>query len=220
MENSAGPVSANDRFKRNGQGTSALGLLLAVAAHVAAFTIFPELEARAVASASPDLVAVELPPAIDIPPPPEAIVRPAEPRIATVQVDPDLTIAPTTFDQNPVRELGPPPAESTIDDARPGFIPYDVAPRLLNRAEVLAALSRAYPQRLQNAGISRQVVLWLYIDEGGKVTRTQVQTSSGIRALDDAAVRVAESMCFSPAKNRDKVTSVWITQPIDFSVVG
>ena len=146
-------------------------------------------------------------------------MKPAEPRIAKVQIDTDLTIAPTTFDRYRVTALASPPAMIATEDDRPEFIPYDVPPRLLNRDVVLNSLAQAYPKRLQDAGIAGKVVLWLYVDEGGKVTRTHLADSSGIRGLDDAAARAAEAMCFSPAKNRDKVTPVWITQPIDFSVV-
>ena len=95
-----------------------------------------------------------------------------------------------------------------------------MAPRLINRREVVDALSRHYPKSLRQAGIAGRVVLWIYINEQGAVMKSHVEESSGSTALDEAAQRVAEVMRFSPAKNRDKVTAVWIAQPINFEVIN
>ena len=51
---------------------------------------------------------IELPPEIEIPPPPEAISRPATPVMVLTDIDDDITIAPTTFADSPVDVLPPP----------------------------------------------------------------------------------------------------------------
>lgn len=212
--------TANDRFKERSATWMKAALSVAVLLHFALFSLFPRLDATPPAMGAESLAAVELPPEVEIPPPPEQIPRPATPRVATVEVEEDLTIAPTTFESNPVENLAGPPRVESSDDERPAFIPFDVAPRLQNRDEVLALLERLYPRSLRNAGIGGTVLLWLFIDERGEVQETRVAESSGVPALDEVARRVASRMEFTPAQNRDRVTAVWLAQPIDFESVS
>jgi len=44
-----------------------------------------------------------------------------------------------------------------------------------------------------------------------------INDSSGHLALDDAALRVADAIEFTPALNRDKLVPVWISLPITFT---
>lgn len=211
---------AYERFKRRQGSVVAIGMVVAVAAHLGAFALFPTIQVGMLAGAGGDVAAVSLPPEVTIPPPPAAIARPATPKVGGVELDEEITIAPTTFARNPVESLGPPPAVTAgREESRPRFIPYDVPPRLLNRDEVVSALARYYPRTLRDAGISGHIVLWIYIDERGVVLRSQVQESSGHLALDEAAARVAAEMRFSPARNRDMVTPVWLAQAISFDIV-
>ena len=59
--------------------------------------------------------------------------------------------------------------------------------------------------------------IWFFIDEEGKVVKTVVDKSSGHKALDDAAIQVADFIQFSPALNRDKRVPVWMSLPITFT---
>lgn len=211
------PETANDDFKRTYGNWVATGLIAAVAAHFALFVLVPQFQAADLGSAAEEMEAVTLPPEVRIPPPPEQIARPATPRVADVDVAEDVTIAPTTFETNPVENLPPPPSGGSPSD-RPSFIPYDTPPKLQNPGEVQSALQRYYPSNLKNAGVGGRIVLWVYVDEQGQVTKSQVKESSGHNALDQAAQRVAAQMKFSPAQNRDKVTAVWVSQPITFEV--
>lgn len=212
--------TANDRFKRGSSAAWPLGLMAAVLLHAGVILVFPRMSAPAPALAAVALRAVDVPPEVRVPPPPEQIARPATPRVAEVEVSEDLTIAPTTFERNPVENLPPPPTGAVEEDDRPRFIPYTVAPRLKNREDVLALLHRKYPTALRNAGIGGSVQLWIYIDQEGQVVESRVARSSGSLVLDQVAQEVASRMEFTPAMNRDRVTPVWISQPIDFSVVG
>lgn len=211
--------TANHRFKRSFGPAFRIGLTLAVGLHVAAFGIFPRFGVTDLAVAGETMSAVQLPPSVEIPPPPQAIARPATPRVATVEVSERLTIAPTTFEGNPVERLGPPPSDAGEADDRPPFIPYTVAPKLENRDEVLLLLQRTYPPPLKSAGIGGTVILWVHVDERGEVTEARVAGSSGYRALDEAAQKVARGMRYTPAMNRDRVTAVWLSQPITFDVL-
>lgn len=212
-------TTANDRFKQGFTNWFWGSVLAATAVHFAVFNFWPEMTAADVSTASSELEAIELPPEIEIPPPPQAIARPATPVIADTPIEEELTIAPTTFDDNPVEDLPPPPDATETDvSAAPTFTPFTVKPDLKNRTEVQRALTREYPPLLRDAGIGGSVNVWFFIDENGRVLRTQVQQSSGHKALDDAALKVASIMQFTPALNRDKRVQVWVAFPITFQI--
>lgn len=215
------PPSANDRFKKAFDGLLWSSLILATVLHFVLFTLWPEMSAEVISFSSQELTAIELPPEIEIPAAPEAISRPAVPVISTGNIDENITIAPTTFESNPVRDLPPPPtlAETTPVDiaAAPTFTPYTVRPGVKNRQEVQIALQREYPTLLREAGLGGEVLVWFFIDEEGQVVRTQVHQSSGHEALDQAALKVADIIQFTPALNRDKRVPVWISLPIVFA---
>lgn len=211
--------TANDRLKRNFGAWFWGSMIAATALHFAAFAFWPELTAEDISYTGEELEAIELPPEIEIPPPPQQIARPATPVIATADVDEDITIAPTTFEENPVEELPPPPEEVGTDiSAAPTFTPFTVAPAILNRDEVVRAMEREYPPLLRDAGIGGTVRVYFFIDENGTVKDYRIDQSSGHQALDDAALAVAGVYRFSPALNRDKKVPVWVSFPITFQV--
>lgn len=98
----------------------------------------------------------------------------------------------------------------------PEFIAYDVAPKLQNADEVSARLEELYPDSLEEAGVGGSVVLWLKVDERGRVQGRRLQETSGYDALDRAASRIAGEMDFSPALHRDDRVAVWVQQRIRF----
>ncbi|NNM31451.1 MAG: TonB family protein [Gemmatimonadetes bacterium] len=211
-------LTANDRFKRSFSGWFWGSMIAATALHFLVFAFWPSLQAEDVSFSADEIEAIELPPEIEIPPPPEAIARPATPVIADAAIDEDITIAPTTFEDNPVENLPPPPdAVETDVAAAPTFTPFTVAPDITNRSEVQRALEREYPPLLRDAGIGGTVKVWFFINEDGQVQQTQVNTSSGHSALDEAALRVANVFRFTPALNRDKKVPVWVALDITFT---
>jgi protein TonB len=212
-------VTANERFKRGWSNWFWGAVVAATVFHFVLFAFFPELNAEDVSFASDALEAIELPPEIEIPPPPQQIARPATPIISDATIDEDITIAPTTFEDNPIENLPPPPSTTTGEDISraPTFTPYTVKPELRNQDEVSRALQRNYPPLLRDAGIGGTAIMWFFIDENGKVLKTQIFKTSGYDALDESAGKVATIMQFSPALNRDKKVQVWVQIPITFS---
>jgi len=101
-------------------------------------------------------------------------------------------------------------------EAAPTFTPFTVAPTLKNTADVARALQRYYPPLLRDAGIGGSVKIWFLIDESGRVIKTSLKQGSGHQALDDAALKVADIMEFTPALNRDQKVKVWVDMPIVF----
>jgi TonB family protein len=116
-----------------------------------------------------------------------------------------------------VREGAPAQAGERVDPgAGPVFTPMTVQPRLRNSDEVVRALRDHYPPLLRDAGIGGTARVWVLVDEEGVVRRAQLATSSGYDALDQAALRVAGEMRFTPARNRDEAVQVWVALPVTF----
>ena len=214
-------LSANDRFKEKFSSMFWTSMILATVAHFGMFSFWPELTAEDFSFTAEELTTIELPPEIEIPPPPQSIARPATPVVATADIDEDITIAPTTFEQNPITELPPPPPEHTVEDdlsSAPRFTPFTVSPSILNRSEVARAMVDNYPPLLRSAGIGGTVRVYFFINEEGTVEDYRIQESSGHAQLDEAALAVAGLYRFAPALNRDKKVPVWVLFPIEFRV--
>ncbi len=210
----------NDRFKRSFGSWFWGSMIAATVFHFMLFQFFPTGTAADVSFTAEELEMIELPPEIEIPPPPEAISRPATPVMALTDIDEDITIAPTTFQDNPIEDLPPPPTNDGAVDlsANPVLTPMTVSPEILNRSEVEQALIREYPTILRDSGIGGQVVVWFFVSKEGMVVDTRVSQSSGQLPLDEAALRVADVFRFSPALNREDIVEVWIQLPITFQV--
>jgi len=215
----AAPRVANERFKESARTWFWASMVAATVIHFLVFALWPDMSAPVIGISDADLVSIELPPEIEIPPEPATLSRPANPVVARTTVEDDLTIPPTTFRDNPVSEL-PPPREEPAEDvsAGPRFTPFTVAPAILNVDEVVRAMQREYPPLLRDAGIGGTVSVFFFIDENGTVRDRRLNESSGHQALDEAALRVADIYRFSPALNRDRKVPVWVSFPITFQV--
>jgi protein TonB len=209
-------VSANDRFKAQSGDWMSVGVIAAVLAHGGLFALFPEMNALDLGFTSEESEVVDLPPEVEIPPPPDDIARPATPVVPDHPVDDDVTVPKNTWADNPVAELPPPPSGARPSDV-PAWIPRDVEPALTNRREVERVLEQRYPARLREVGIGGTVVLHVFVDADGVPTRSQVIESSGYPQLDDAAREVVDRMKFSPALNRDRPVGVWVRQGVTFT---
>ena len=211
--------TANDRLKRTFGSWFWGSMIAATLIHGGTFAFWPELTAEDFTFDSVEIEAIELPPEIEIPPPPQQISRPATPVMATAEIDEDITIAPTTFEENPVEDLPPPPEEQATDlSSAPTFTPFTVAPTIQNRPQVIRAMEREYPPLLRDAGIGGSVRVFFFIDENGAVQDYRIDSSSGHQALDDAALAVADVYLFTAALNRDQKVPVWVSFPITFQV--
>jgi TonB family protein len=147
---------------------------------------------------------------------------PEEPAaVAQPQVDPTGD-APT--DETPPRLVEPDEVDPTgvrrskeeLEQA-PTFTPYTVRPDIKNRAQVARAMEENYPPLLRDAGIGGTVSVWFFVEETGEIGRLMVNESSGHEELDDAALRVAASIQFTPALNDGDPVPVWISLPITFT---
>lgn len=214
--------SANNRLKRRFRSLFWSSIIFATSAHAVAIMYWPELTTEDFSYEAEEIVTLDLPPEVEIPDAPQAIARPATPVVATTEISEEITIAPTTFETNPVEALPPPPTlkkEVIPEEEMPRFTPFTVAPEILNREEIITAMTRVYPPVLREAGIGGVVQVYFYIDEDGRVRTTRVAQSSGYEQLDQAALTVSELYRFSPALNRDQKVKVWVSFPVTFAVV-
>lgn len=188
--------------------------------HLMLFQFWPTRTVEDISYAAEELTMIELPPDIEIPPPPQAIARPATPVMATTAIDQDITIALTTFADNPVVDLPPPPPTEEVQDISdaPVFTPMTVRPEITNLLDIQQSLMRLYPSYLRESGIGGTVLVWFFISEEGRVQDSRVHKGSGYAPLDDAALKVADVFQFSPALNRNKTVRVWIQFPIRFEI--
>ena len=134
-----------------------------------------------------------------------------EVQVETIGIPPGAAVEEVEY----VTETGT-DADADISDG-PTWTPHDVALSYANMEEIQRALQREYPPLLRDAGIGGTTLVWLYVDETGKVQKTKVHASSGHAGLDEAALRVGDVAEFSPARNRDNPVPVWIQLPITFS---
>ena len=214
----AAPSTANERFKQSFSSWFWGSITAAVVLHFAVFEFWPQMETADVSINADEMEVVAPPPDVDIPPPPEAIRRPATPVISTAAIDEDLTIETTTFDTWTTDDLPPPPEEAETADISqaPQFVVHTVRPKLLNESEVNRVLEREYPALLKDAGIGGTTTVWMFIDEEGVVQNQQVREGSGHAGLDNAALKIVTVARFSPAQNRDKTVALWISMDIKF----
>jgi len=99
-------VSANTEFKAKYPKYLQIGLLLALVIHAVAFAFWPEYVPGVYKLREERLEVFDIPPEIEIPPPPEEIARPevAVEVEASDEASEDETIAPTFLDaENPSR---------------------------------------------------------------------------------------------------------------------
>ena len=213
-------LTRNERYHANHREALAVAVVVSVGLHMALFQFFPTLTAASLESRGEEVTVVQLPPEVRIPPPPQHIVRPAMPRVAAAEaLAEDITIAPTTFEHNPVERLPSPPSTAKVDVRdQPVYVARDIEPRLKNGSEIEILLSRLYPRMLKEAGIGGTTVLWVFIDTDGRAGECRIHKSSGYAALDDTAEQIAHHMVFSPALHRAKPVAVWIAQPIEFRI--
>lgn len=142
-----------------------------------------------------------------------ARIQPGQPRMSSTTVR-NVVSRIDAFARNASARMRVPATPSAGVGA--GETEFTEAPRLINNEEMGRLLDRYYPPLMKNAGVGGQVVLWSYIDENGTVARTVLQRSSNYPALDDAAIRMTESMRFSPALKGNTAVAAWVQIPVTF----
>ncbi len=162
-------------------------------------------------------VLLEAPPAAipaDIPPPTAVLASLDQP-----EYDYGSAATPGSYTAGQIVADHHDPTADELAAAAPRLVAYTEPPQLSNVEFVRMRLSREYPDYLQDQGIGGRVVLWFLVDENGNVKKYLMKESSGQRALDRAALKVAAFMRFRPALNYDRHVAGWVALPVYFETV-
>lgn len=185
-----------------------VGFLLAVIFHAVAFAFWPEYVPSVYKLREEKFEVIEVPPQIEIPPPPEEIARPevAVEIEASEEASEEETIAPTLFDaENLPPAPPPPPPEPEM------FLAFDTYPQVIQSAKP------KYPELARKAEVEGTVVVMVTIDETGKVIKAWIGESSA-EILNEAALEAAYKFRFTPAMQRDVPVKATISIPFRFSL--
>ncbi len=96
-----------------------------------------------------------------------------------------------------------------------GFVRYDTPPKPIGGFEAIQRNLR-YPEIARKAGIEGRVVLYVHVNEDGRVAETRVLKSLGEAGCDEAAMAAVKSVRWKPATRDGKPVKVWVAIPIIF----
>ena len=143
---------------------------------------------------------------------PDASVTASRMNAAVVREPPAAATAP--------RESQP-PATLANRDERPIRTPVPVTlPSLLDHDGARLTVAQEYPALLQRRGIGGRVGLLMWVREDGTVEFPQVESTSGVRELDLAALRATQSLSFAPATRLGDAVGTWVSFSIRFQPGG
>lgn len=89
-------------------------------------------------------------------------------------------------------------------------------PDILDRERTQVLIERFYPDSLQALGVGGRVGILAWISPEGDVRDVRVARSSGLSALDDAAVLAARELRFRPARREGAARPAWVEFGIEF----
>jgi protein TonB len=203
-------TTANYFFKEGFRKYFLAALFLAIVAHVLAFIFTPPYNPKPYELRERRFEVVEVPPALDIPPPPKEIERPEIPQelVVSEEASEEEFIPSTNF--NP---LEPPSLPSGGEQAET-FYAFDTPPVPIHR------VAPVYPDLARQAGVEGVVLIRVLIDETGRVLDAQHAGGEANPLLVQAAIDAAKKWLFTPAKQRDMPVRVWYAIPIAFSIRG
>jgi protein TonB len=89
-----------------------------------------------------------------------------------------------------------------------------------NGVKMIGAARLEYPREAVIRGIEGRVVLFLRISTEGKVTEARIETSSGYRILDDAALAHAWKLTFQPARENYRPVATTALYPVTYELTA
>jgi protein TonB len=202
----------------DGSGTKATKLAVVAGLHVAVAMVFiHSINYKHIAMPTiPEQVLVFIQPEIPKPPPPPPepptpMPKVAPPPIVVPKVEVDVT--PPVEQQvqaTTVADPAPAPAAQVQPEAAPAQPSANTgAMRSAVLADANGCVTPEYPVRAARNGESGTVTLALLVGADGRVASSRIQSTSGSRELDKAAVS-ALSMCkFKPAMNGGVAEAGW-----------
>ena len=153
---------------------------------------------------------LDIPDAIDIPPPPKEIPRPQVPIEAApdAEVDQDVDIAETLPE-----DWGAAPLPSGGGSTAQGntFVAFDTKP------EIVKWVPPKYPETARDMELQGTVMVNVLVGTDGRAKSAEV-VKSVHPILDQEALKAALRCIFKPGKQRDFPVEVWVTLPYRFKL--
>lgn len=147
---------------------------------------------------------------------PDAPAAPATPsRMNQLAEQEPLLAAPAPRLLQPTSTMENDPEERPIRTPLPATFPS-----LLDRHQARLAVAQEYPTLLQRRGIGGRVALLMWVREDGTVEFPQIESTSGVRELDLAALRATQSLSFAPATRLGDPVGTWVSFSIRFQPGG
>ncbi|MBM3342291.1 MAG: TonB family protein [Betaproteobacteria bacterium] len=129
--------------------------------------------------------------------------------------------SPVVIAEQPETPRVAPPVEAAPAPAAPAPAPKPpAAPKVVTAVEYVRAPQPQYPATARRRGEQGRVMLRVLVNTQGQPERAEVQQSSGVAALDDAARRAALQALFKPHLENGQPVPVWAIVPIIFSLEG
>lgn len=200
-------ATANVEFKRRYRKYFDVALVASLSIHLIAFAFVPHIDINPQNSDLDELEVIEIPPEIEIPPPPKAIERP---KIPIESLDEDVeeedTIEDTTFNPEDMLDAPPPPPPSSGD-----FYVFDKAPKPKRMGNF------EYPKMARQAEIEGTVLLKVTVNAQGRVISVVVIQSAS-KVLDQYAIEYVKEWTFTPAEMSGNPVKATVSIPITFSI--
>jgi len=199
-------------------------IVLSLLLIILAFKFFPRLERGAIEyKAAQELFTVE-----DIqqtkqetkPPPPPPKPSMIIETITEADIE-DIEFSSTEIDINQELSTPPPPppkkeTQRVVEEEPVYFVAVEEMPYPIGGIQAIHDLI-VYPVIAKRAEVEGRVYILAYVDEGGKVTKTEVLKGIGA-GCDEAAEYAVKHTKFSPGKQRGKPVKVKVMIPILFKL--
>jgi TonB family protein len=154
---------------------------------------------------------LDIPDALDIPPPPKEIPRPQVPIEAApdAEVNEDVDLA-ETLPEN-WNDAALPSAGGGASDTGNAFVAFDTKP------EIVKWVPPKYPETARDMELQGTVMVNVLVGTDGHAKSAEV-VKSVHPILDAEALKAALRCVFKPGKQRDFPVEVWVTLPYRFKL--
>jgi len=198
----------NDRFKAAYAKYIRWATLASFLIWLGVFLFSPVVEITPYRLPEETVEVIDIPEALDIPPPPKELPRPQVPIEAApdAEVEEEVEIAdtlPSDFDYVP-----PPPGGG---GGGTGFVAFDTKPEIVTYAPPV------YSEFAREAGLEGLIIVNVLVGTDGRVKQAVLQ-QPGHSVLNQAALTAAKKCVFTPGKQRNIPVEVWVSLPYNFKL--
>lgn len=204
--------TANYLFKQRYDKFFAIAVTISFFLHVFLFLATPSLNTAITIHEDVTMTALELPPEVVIPPPPEPLAKPSIPIEAEEEIEEDITIEETT---PPPPNLIPEMAQAEENIEMEEFLMVaEVMPKWKHKPSL-----PEIPPYIARARVKTITKIVFVVTKSGEVDqqRMKVTSSSGYPELDELALEWAKKGKFHPALQRGEPVAVYVSFEFDWN---